>query len=348
LAGGTLQADGLEVRGQPEVGIDCGAQPCHLQRSRVVSSFAQAVGIRAGGDLFADAIVLEGPFKRAVEVEGGRAALSGLAISGAASGVHATGAQVSLADSEILDTRGPGVFAEGGTTRVSDCAFARNEFAVLVRAGAEATVAHSVVAAPRVSGVSGVQSRVSVVDHVEVEGGTDAALTTEGGSLHVDGALLVHPGASGVRAGQATIDLHHLIVSGARTEKDGSFGNLLFSFDDRVTGVDWDALECAGPAVEIQLGGGQVSDLLVEKGGLAGLDLENKGRLDVAGLEVHAAEGVGVACIEGGHSNLVLPQLDGARQGPWLVDCSCQIGVSPATRAPLRCDGPRSIPGVAP
>ncbi len=343
LEGGRATLTRVGIRGQPDVALDCGRWPCRLDGVRFEASFASAVGLRAAGTVECHQLILEGPFKRALDLQPG-ARLRGreVTVRGAAAGLQEEGAEVDLTDLEVEDARLAGVFADGGRVRLVEPVIARCAYGLLARDGARLTVRGAVVARCTHAALAGTQADVELSDWVGVGPTTDAVLAFDGGTLRLDGALLRSPGSTGLRARLVHGSAAHVTVLDARLDGHAG-GNAVFLADATLRLDDLDAERLEGPAVEAQLGDSQVRGLIVVEAPTA-VAWEFQARLDVAGLLHHRGSGTSLACIEGGRGQVIAPRFDGLAMEPWLVDCSCQLTVRPPADVPTCAPAPTTAP----
>lgn len=335
-----LELVDVRVTGQAETALACGER-CVLSRTRFESTFPSAVGLRGPGAIAVHQVELSGPFRRVADLDRSSLTGEGLTIRGAVTGLQLENASADLQDVSIEGLRGACLFASGGELRLRDAEFTGCEVAVELRGGAKVELERVDVARCLRAAVTSVQSHLEVHDSVFIGPFRDGALVLMGGDSRIDQVLVRQTGEDAILARLAQVELRHFTVLGARKDSHGDFGNAIFSFDSNLTGQGLLARGCEGPALEVQLGSGRLSDVEVEQGGDAAVALEHAARLDLDGLLGTGGSGAGVACIEGAHSLLRAPSLRGFAGGAWLVDCSCQVSASPKDPALLTCSPPR-------
>jgi hypothetical protein len=329
LASGTARLSHLRLRGQAEAAIAVGpGATAHVLDVETQCSLASAVGLHVEGEVEAARIAFTGPFRRAVEVVGGRLRGSELRVVEAGTGLHLSRGRAELHGLEVRDVRGSALFAEASEVLVQDAVVRGGELGFEVRAGTVLTVNGAVLAGASRAAVAGVQSTLRLRDAVCIGPFSHAAIEVLGGDARLEDVRLSRPGEQGVLGRLARISYARLTVDGAKVNRDDA-GNALFLYDCQVQGVELLARSCEGPAVESQLGHGRIAGTWVERAGLAGVALEHGAELEILGLDVSGASGAGLACIESGKARVLLPRLQ--LSTPFLVDTTCRVTCSPSS-----------------
>ena len=329
VAAGSARLSHLHLRGQASAALAVGAG-AHAQGSdiEVQCSVASAVGLRVEGTAELIRLTLTGPFRRAVEVVGGRLRASALTLSDAVTGLHLSHGHAELHGLEVRDVRGSALFADGSAVTVQDAVVRGGELDFEVRGGTVLTLTGAVLAGASQGAIAGVQSSLRVRDTVCIGPYSHAAIEVVGGDASLEDVRLSRPGEQGVLGRLAQLRYARLTVDQARANPDDG-GNALFVYDCQLQGVELLARGCEGPAVESQLGHGRIVSTVVERAGLAGVALEHGAALEILGLEVSGGRGAGLACIESSQARLRVPRLQVGT--PFLVDTTCRVDCSPKT-----------------
>ena len=335
-----VQLRDVRLRGQPDAAVDCEAGArCELSQVRIESSFAQASGVRGGGEVLIDGVEISGPFRRALDVSG---SLTGreLFVHGAVTGLQAAGAKVTLRAARFEDLRGTCIFGARGTLALTGLEVSGCEAGIEVREGEQVELRDAEIARCIRVAISSTEAKIVGRDLLVQGPSRDGAVMISGGSLSLVDTRFHNPGPTGIAARLAKVHLQGLTVEGARMDRDGDFGDGLFLYDSELSGQGLLARSCEGAAIEAQLGKGRIAELEVERAGQAALVLEHGATLDVDGLLATGGQGAGLACIEHSSAHLRASSLRGLAGGSYLVDCSCKVSVQPTDPALGACGQP--------
>lgn len=247
-AGGTVRLESVRFTGQGTGGLRMTAGELSVADGRFEAAAPEAVGLRLeAANARLRETSFQGPFRRAVEMRGGRLEVEGAQVSGARTGFHLAEGEARLTRVAVSGGREVGIFAHHATLRLEDVSLTGYEFGLQTR---EATLSASRLLAshPLRAGVS-LLSTTGLLAHSEVVGSGDfGAVSLLGSNMELRELKVSRAESYGIVATRGRLRLESVSISQV-TSREGDAGDGLHLRDVEVEARAVTVRDVAGAGV---------------------------------------------------------------------------------------------------
>ncbi len=322
---GAVQLVNVALRRQREVSLLVESGRAELSDSEVIESgFAGVQATGAQVDLTNVVLRLSG--RRAVELKGGHARLSGLDVAyGLQSGLQAVDdADVTVRASRFEHFKGNAIFAAAARVKLTDVTTGDSEYGVLASRNARVELTGGEISDYRVAGYALVNAEGGLSGTHFLRGGTEGAISL----LQTTAPMLIQdvtaeePGTNGIHLTRAQVTLRGTRLTGARLDRTGDFGDGIYALESTVTVEKSRLLRNAGAGVTVANGTLKVVDSELSDNGASGAQFVHSGY----GTVVHSKlsrNRVGLALAEASGAEISASEVLDNRSGAFF---SCEPG----------------------
>lgn len=295
---------GLAFSAQRQAALRVEAGEVAAAQLALVASFPlpDLVGVDVvGGSAALADLRIEGPFRFGVRIGAARATLDRVRVTDAQVGVaFLSGAVAEARDLDVGPVRGAAVLVSAATVTLRDSLFSRCEMAVTVLPGSTLTGEELTVAGCDRAGVAAAESTVRLVRHVHVGPVSHAAVASEGAAVTLVEPVVIDPGFAALSIHRGAFRVEGGVLSGARTDPDGDFGDAVFASGPEPLEMRHTACQ-RNDGVAADVHGGETRLIGVEatRSGLGAVGAGRGARVDVVGGVLVGSRGVGVAATAG-------------------------------------------------
>lgn len=227
-AGGRVRAEGVHCSGQRQAAVEVRGGELELSRADVRASLSEVIGVSvARGKVRVVDSAFAGPFRRAVQAQGGEAEVTveRTRFAEAVTAVQLVGARGHLRGLSAHGGRAAAVFVgTGGEVEIDGLEVDGHEYALLARDAKVTARAVTSRGAER-AGIGLVHARCRLED-VSVSGsGSSGAVEVVGGEVELRRFRIERAGTYGVHARSAKVAISDGEIDGVAAEEDGTLGD---------------------------------------------------------------------------------------------------------------------------
>jgi hypothetical protein len=296
-------------------------------------SIPDLVGIEIrGGSIDLSASTIEGPFRFGFRIASGSARLSNVrAANGTAGFAFLPGSRAEVTEVEVGPMIGACLLADAATVRVRDSLVSQCETGFTVVSGSQVSTDELVIENCRLAGIAALESTLRIEHHVHVGPASHAAIVIEGGEATLVEPLVSTPGAAGVSVHRGRTLIEGGVISGARVDPNGDFGDAVFAsaaspLDIRHT--------CArrneGLGVDVFGGTTTLVGLDAIDNGLGAVGASGGAKITIEGATLIGSRGVGVAAVRGSSASVRFSRIAGHAEAQVMAACDQGASVTVA------------------
>lgn len=304
------------------------------------------IDVHERGELFAERVAFEGPFRFAVRGRSSRLHLDGLTIEGATVAVACVdGCDGTLTRSVLAQGRGAGIVVGSSKLVARDNLISRFEQCVAVNSDSEVVLEDNATAFCALSGVSVIRAKARIAQHLHVSPAGVAAVQLLESDVVISEGVLLDPGPVGIgmRLGKTTVS--GTLVRGAALDRDRVFGDGLFAVAPaRLTLLSPIIEDCAGTGISVHGGAALALGLEAHHNSHAGVVSSRGAQVTLEAPHVEMGLGPGLATTGGGRIRARLGRVANNVGGAVSAECEgmpsvvlVQMGFGPREAAEASC-----------
>jgi hypothetical protein len=327
----SLRLKNVVLEGQSEMALSAVAAEVDIASGAVRSVASGTTGkglVVDGGTLNVQGTIFRQAARRAIELHGTVAKLSDIDAAGSAmSAVQALeGSDVRVEGGSFGEIGGPALFASGSTLRVRGVRISRAEYGVLVHRRSGLELQDAQISDTTSAGVGLVQSDGEVVRTTILRGGVDAAIavTSAPHPVKLEGNRIGEPGTIGLHVTNATIVATDNVFSGAVVDRQGDFGDAVFSVESNLTLLRNVFDGNAGSGATLVRSQAHLVGNRFTSNGRAGLVLLDRSSAKAQANEFSRNRGPAISVAERSHAMIARNRF--ADSGLAEVDAPCETG----------------------
>jgi nitrous oxidase accessory protein NosD len=327
--------------GEARVRIDGGLLQALFDKPDLVG-----IDVHERGELFADRVAFDGPFRFAVRGRSARLHLNGLTIEGATVAVACLdGCDGTLTRSVLAQGRGAGIVVGSSKLAARDNLISRFEQCVAVNSNSEVILEDNATAFCALSGVSVIRAKARIAQHIHVSPASVAAVQFMESDVAISEGVLLDPGPVGIgmRLGKTVVS--GTLVRGATLDRDRVFGDGLFAVAPERLTLEAPFIEdCAGTGVSVHGGAARALGLEAHHNSHAGVVSSRGAQVTLEAPHVEMGLGPGLATTGGGRLRARLGRVANNVGGAVSAECEgmpsvvlVQMGFGPREAAEASC-----------
>lgn len=285
--------------GQRKIAIELRSGSLRATALTLEASVSETIGLEIGDGTKATLVGLtsRGPFRRAVELNGGDTSVASGDFVDAVTAVHANAGRLSVRRLTSRGGRGPAVFVGGAKVKLEDADLFGHEYGVLAGQGAQLEVSDLLSVGAERAGVAISQSERAQLEEVTVvDSGTFAGIQLVNANVSVRNFRVHHALTAGVVVRGGTAKLENGVITRTRASDQSS-----------------------GDGVLVRIGRAELTSVLIADSEGAGVVVGNAAEAKLRDLIVDRAQAGGVVADYQGQIRADSVIIKSARQAAWVA-----------------------------